>query len=122
MGTKNAELSKARTLQAVIFAFGGVSIAFAVVAPKLSIWNAIALYALLNLIVTNSIVFFLVVCAILKNTIKGSKKLTPTSRVMSSWSARGRRDLSNGADSAAGSKRGGATGADTFAGSKRGGV
>lgn len=84
MGTTNAELSKARTLQAIIFAFGGVSVAFAVVAPKLSIWSAIALYALLNIIVTNAIVFFLLVCATLEHTMKGHALLTPPRRVTSS--------------------------------------
>ena len=66
MAPEKPELGKARTLQTIIFAFGGVSIAFAVIAPRISIYHAIALYAVLNLIVTNSIVVFLLVSLIEK--------------------------------------------------------
>lgn len=76
MDSSKSDLQKARALQAAIFTFGGLSIVFAVVAPRLSIRGAIALYVLFNVVATGSIVAFLVVCAPFHAHFDRERKLT----------------------------------------------
>lgn len=48
-------------LRAVAIGFGATTITLVVLTPWLSWWNIVALYALLNLVFTNSLVIFVVV-------------------------------------------------------------